>query len=242
MIYDEKSITDEENVWLVLLEQGKFPYSSPADAKYAWMVQEQWRELLEAAVEHEHSDHWLSWLHLGVMYYQSKQFDKAKDAWQKSIEREASAMAYRNLAVIAARDGDVQKSADLLLEACKLSPGMWQLAAEYFQALLKAGLKERVIESYKSLCEELKNHGRLRYLMAVAAIELDDIETVEKLFEDGIVIADMQEGEVSLSDLWFRLQEKRVSAKENIPIDEKFQERIRTEFPPPVEIDFRMRT
>lgn len=242
MVFDDQSIKEEENVWLTLLNEGKFQYSTPKDAQYAWMVQDEWRELLEQAVKQKHSDHWLSWLHLGVIYYYRKQFDNAKDAWQKSLELEPSAIVQRNLAVIAADNGDTQKAADLLLKACELAPRMRQLTIECFYALLKAGRPREVIDSYNNLTEEIKGHGRVKFLMGIAALELNDLNTVENLFKHNIIVPDMREGEVSLSDLWFKLHEKRLATKENIPIYDKLRQRVRSEFPPPAEIDFRMKT
>ena len=223
------------------MNEGKFPYNSPQDAPYAWMVQGQWLELLERAVKQKDSDHWLSWLHLGVMYYYGKQFDKAKGAWEKSVDYEPSAIAYRNLAVLADDDGDIQKAADLLLKACELDRELRQLAVECCYALLKAGRPKEMMELYEGLGEKLKSHGRLKFLMGMAALELDDLNTVESLFEQKIVVPDMREEEVVLSDLWFKFHEKRLAAKENVAIDDKLRQRVRSEFPPPAEIDFRMR-
>lgn len=241
MVFDDESIKEEENVWLTLLNEGRFQYNTPKDAPYAWMVQDQWRELLEQAVKQKHSDHWLSWLHLGVMYYHRKEFDKAKNAWEKSLDFEPSAITYRNLAVIAADNGDTQKAADLLVKACEPAPRIRQLVIECCYALLKAGRPKDMMDLYDSLSEELKSHGRVKFLMGMAALELDDLNTVESLFKQKIVVPDIREEEVSLSDLWFKLHEKRLAAKENIPIDEKLRQRVRSEFPPPAEIDFRMK-
>jgi hypothetical protein len=54
------------------------------------------------------------------------------------------------------------------------------------------------------------------------------------------VVIDLREGERALSDLWFNLHERRLSAQENIPIDDALRARVRREFPPPPAIDFRM--
>ena len=50
----------------------------------------------------------------------------------------------------------------------------------------------------------------------------------------------MREGEVVLTDLWFGLHEKRVAAAESVPINDALKERVRREFPPPENLDFRM--
>jgi hypothetical protein len=52
-------------------------------------------------------------------------------------------------------------------------------------------------------------------------------------------IASIREGEASLSDLWFELQERKLAAKEGVPVDEALRKRVRKELPPPSRIDFR---
>jgi len=49
----------------------------------------------------------------------------------------------------------------------------------------------------------------------------------------------LQGVEYRLSNLWFEMHEKRISAKENIPIDDALRQRVRRDFPPPSWLDFR---
>ena len=69
---------------------------------------------------------------------------------------------------------------------------------------------------------------------------LGDLEAVEQILAGELVVADLREGEVSLSDLWYGMHEKRLAAAENIPVDEALRRRVRREFPPPARLDFRM--
>jgi len=55
----------------------------------------------------------------------------------------------------------------------------------------------------------------------------------------GIEVPDMREGEVLLSDLWYRMHEKRLAEAEGVAIDDELRERVRRDFPPPAHIDFR---
>ena len=56
----------------------------------------------------------------------------------------------------------------------------------------------------------------------------------------GAGVADLREGERSLSQLWFEFHERRLASQEGHPIDEALRARVRAEFPVPPEIDFRM--
>ena len=83
---------------------------------------------------------------------------------------------------------------------------------------------------------------RIRLLAGQAALAIHDFEAVEKLFADPPVVADLREGEVSLSQLWFAYHEQRISAEEGVSIDATLRRRVRSEHPVPLEIDFRMAT
>ena len=81
---------------------------------------------------------------------------------------------------------------------------------------------------------------RVKILTAKAALEAGDLDTVERILRSNIEVANMREGEVVLTDLWFSLHEKRIAAAENVPINDALKERVRREFPPPENLDFRM--
>jgi hypothetical protein len=77
-------------------------------------------------------------------------------------------------------------------------------------------------------------------LTARAALDTGDLETVERILLGGVELSDLREGEDVLTELWFGMQEKRLAAEEGVEVDEALRERVRREFPPPPEIDFRM--
>jgi hypothetical protein len=88
------------------------------------------------------------------------------------------------------------------------------------------------------LPEPIRRHERVQLLWARAAIEVGRLEGVEKIFEHEF--ATIREGEVSLTDLWFAWHEKRLAMTEHLPIDDHLRQRVRRQFPPPRQIDFRM--
>ncbi|MBE2224765.1 MAG: hypothetical protein IAF02_24710 [Anaerolineae bacterium] len=61
-----------------------------------------------------------------------------------------------------------------------------------------------------------------------------------RFFADEVSVADIREGEESLSDLWFAYHQQRISQQENIPITDQLKARIRHEQPLPTIFDFRM--
>ena len=225
----------EQAPWQALLD-GVFPPAPPNDEPGAWMVQAEWRQKLEAAVREGRGDHWLSWLHLGVMRCDAGDIDGAREAWERSLALEPSAWALRNLAVLAGQAG---KAADLWLQAHRRMPGQLQLAVECGQALLAAGRPQEWLALLPELSAEIREFGRVRYLQARALLAVGELDAVEAMLSS-ILVPDMREGEVSLSELWFNLHEQRLALREGVPIDDTLKARVRKEFPPPGDIDFRM--
>jgi tetratricopeptide (TPR) repeat protein len=204
------------------------------------MVQEDWRRLLEEALHEGRGDHWLSWLHLGVMRYHAREMEGPRQAWEKSLALEPSAWAYRDLAILAGEDGRADESAELWMKACRMAPALLPLAAEACKALIEAGRAGDAMGLVEMFPEHVLSHPRMQILEARAALEVGELDRVERILLSGLELTDLREGEDVLSELWFGLHEKRLAAAEKIPIDDKLRERVRREFPPPPQLDFRM--
>lgn len=242
MIFDDNSLSIDQIPWMALLNDGELPHIEPTGAPGGWMIQSEWRKLLEEAVNAGHGEHWLSWLHLGVMYYEAKETDAARNAWEKSLELSPSPWAYRNLAALARRDKKLDEASDLLLTALKMAPQMLALALECCRTLLQANRPQDMLNLLDDLPDEIRNRGRMQIIEARAAMQMDDLQRVEEILQSQPSVADVREGEVTLSNLWFEMHEKRISAAENIPIDDKLRQRVREEHPPPSWLDFRQVT
>ena len=239
LVFDDGTLSAEQEPYLKLLDEGRFPEVNPGKQPSGWMVQDEWREMLERAVENKDRDNWYSHLQLGVMYYFIRQSEKARNAWKKSLELKSSCWAYRNLAVLAGNEGDKAEAADLWLAAYRLRPDLYPLVIECCRALNEAGRQRETMDLFDRLRPELRGQGRIKSLAAQACLVLDRLDEVEELLR-GIEIADLREGDTVLAEIWFGLQEKRLSLKENQAVDEALKERVRKDFPPPSALDFRM--
>jgi hypothetical protein len=242
MVFDDYSLDADQKPWLALLEEGAVPYADPTDLPGAWMVQPEWHQLLEDSVNAGRSHHWLAWLHLGVMHYSEKDFDAAKRAWEKSLALEPSPWAYRNMAVLAKREGRPAETADLMVAAHQMVPHMRWFALECYQALLNAGRPQEMLNLVYDLPRDMRNLGRIRIMEARAALMIGDLQKVEEILQSHPSESDVREGEVTLSNLWFEMHEKRVSTAENVPIDDELRRRVRRDYPPPSWLDFRQVT
>jgi tetratricopeptide (TPR) repeat protein len=240
LIFDGNSLSEPQAPWLHLLKNGCFPSLDSDSGPGGYLVQPEWRLLLEESLGMEHCSSWLPWFHLGVMRHYAGDQEGAKRAWQQSLENKKTAWALRNLAILALEQKHVDEAARLYNEAHRLLPSLLPLTIELGQALLVAGRSQEWLDLLADLAEPDQFSGRIRLLKAQAALAQNDFDQVEQLLTAPLVVDDMREGELSLSQLWFDLHVGRLSAAEAVPIDDALRMRVRLEFPLPKELDFRM--
>jgi tetratricopeptide (TPR) repeat protein len=240
IVFDDGSLGEAQAPWVDLLCGGALSAPEPDAEPRGFMVQAEWHALLEAAVCGGRGANWLAWLHLGVMRHYAGDYDGARRAWERSLEHVRTPWAMRNLAVLALEEERFAAAAELYVAAHRLRPSLLPLAVECGRALIDAGRPREWLELLAELPQSLRAVGRIRLLEGQAALAVGDFDTVERLFTDTVVVDDLREGERSLSHLWFDFHERRLSAAENVPIDDALRARIRREFPVPQELDFRM--
>jgi tetratricopeptide (TPR) repeat protein len=238
--FDDESITDEQAPWLELLRTGRFPEAPPGLPPGSWMVQDQWREMLEQSVGAGPSDHWLAWLHLGIMYLYQKRYDDARSAWEKSVSMQPSAWAYRNLAALAAVREDYQQAARIYPLAVELAPDVLGLVRECGRAMINAAQPQKWLEVTDRLPPAIRADGHIRLLEAQAALAVDRLERAYGVLKEELVLTNVREGDGGPAHLWFAYHEKRLARELGVPVNEQLKERVRREFPPPAHLDYRL--
>ena len=242
LAFDAASLGEPQQPWLGLLQTGRFPALDPQAEPTGYVVQPAWRDLLEQSVQAGLSTNWSAWYHLGVMRYHAGARAAAVQAWERSLADRVTPWALRNLAQAAADDGRAEAAADLYVQACRLHPGLTPLAVECGRALIDAGRPQQWLDLLQQLPASVAAAGRIRLLEGQAALATGDFARVEQLFTDKPVVADLREGELSLSELWFDYHARRLSIAQGRAIDDALVARVRQEYPVPPELDFRMST
>ncbi len=237
------TLAEEQYKWLALLEHGALPEQSPDDPPGEWMVQEEWEQLLEQSLKAGKSDHWLAWLHLGVM--RLERFDEAgaRLAWETSLERTPNAWAWRNLAVLALRVGDQGRALECYKEAWEMMDdnqkgGLRALAAEYLHELIKAGRFGPAQEVYNQLPQDIQQIDRVQILLAKILLETGDYDRLEKVLNEEYAV--VQEGESALTDIWFDMWSLRKFGVRREKLRHGARRQMEWIYPPPEAIDFRM--
>lgn len=251
---DYNNLGEDQRPWVALLERGVLPERRPEEHPGSLMTQPEWRELLEQNLRAGRGDHWLSWWHLGNMRMEAIDFAGAREAWEKSLRHKRTGWALRNLAELAHREAGIAALAagtkpgttieptpaecDWRRQAWETGPQIAALAVEYAQALVKLDRFDQLREFIQGLPAEIRNNDRLLIIGAQAALRHGMLDEVEKIFTHNF--ATIREGEITLTDLWFGYHEQRVATAQKIQVDDALRERVRRDFPPPFNIDFRM--
>jgi tetratricopeptide (TPR) repeat protein len=237
-VFDQTSIGPEQEGWAALLETGRMSARDEESAVRGLEVGRGWRELLEASVTG--GGGWLAWYHLGVMRAYDGELDTAAAAFEESLRKRKTAWALRNLALLERFRGKPDRSIALYLEALGERPDLRQLAVECAVALIDGGKSAEWLRLAATLPAAVRDSGRVRLQLGRAWLELGELEKLRDFLADPPEIPDMREGEVSLSDLWFGMQERAEALKTGGKLDEETRRRVRRDHPPPPSIDFRM--
>jgi len=238
LAFTDSDLGPDQAQWLELLDTGALPERPPDQDPGPEMVQPEWRNLLETAVRAGRGNHWLSWLHLGIMRYEAFDADGAREAWERSVSFVRNSWALRNLAALEQQAHGIKAGQALLGQAWETGPVNTPLAVEYATAMLANEDYEAMGVWIRNLPHEIRGHERIRILEAQAALRTGHVEGLDRLFDHEF--ATIREGEITLTDLWFEWHERRLAAKDGVPIDDALRRRVRHECPPPRHIDFRM--
>jgi hypothetical protein len=141
-------------------------------------------------------------LHRGVVRWSAGHREAAVEAWEAACALEPDSwLALRNLAGASGLMGAPGRSAEQYLRALDLMPDIPQLRVEAIEALIAADrLAEAIALAQRAPPSSFA--GRFRFLEARAAVLHGDHGRAESILAGGLEIADLREGEASLSDLW----------------------------------------
>ncbi len=227
----------EQEMWLQLLNTGSLRTADnacPCNAPISYQRGAEWIEKLKAAASGPDRHFWLTHYMLGCAYLAEYELDKAEEALVQSSLLNENAWNTYALAELYRMRHDIVRSACTIAAAAKMAPddvSLCKMAAKY---LLRAGLHEEMRLFVNGLSDEMKQVPRVRLFQAISAVNSGNPELAEEILyaNGGLEVPDIQEGEISITDLWFRIQEKKAE-REGKTFD-------RASVRPPKQFDFRM--
>ncbi|MBR3691678.1 MAG: DUF5107 domain-containing protein [Clostridia bacterium] len=215
--------------WTTLLSTGEVPPIDPAAAPTSWICGEKWMERLESAPEN-----WYTHLLRGTAAFAARDFRTAREECAASESLCPSAYGKYLKAQLARIDGDMKGAAALIYEAAKENPADISMVKEAFRYMTAVGMWQETVDFYRALPAEAAELGRVKLCYAKATLGIGDLEGCDRLLHEfrTVVVPDIREGENTVTELWFDLEEER-ARREGRPFD-------RATAKPPAELDFRM--
>ncbi len=232
---DAMDLGPREEPWMTLAAGGGLTCPEPDEEPLSYQTGPAWEAALKASIQKGDSNHWYGHYQLGVMYAAAGKDREAKEEFNRSLECARNPWALRCLAVLEDRAGNAVTAADLLWEAAERKP-IRPLAVEALEMLSKTEQYQRMYDLMNKLPEEVRSQGRIKTFEILALLRTNRYEEAQTLLMSDIVLTDVREGDVLLTDLWFELMARRErgSAKE---ADLNW---ARENLKPPKHLDFRM--
>ena len=232
---DFGQVGNEQEAFTVLLETDSMGEHRPEVAPKAWMKQKEWTKLMEEAVKGADKNNWYTLLMLGCMYLSQPDLLRAKYYIDSSLNACKTAWGLYALAEFKRVMDDKEGCAQTMLEAVALAPDDRNLAKMCARHLHAAKMYREQIAFIDTCGPAIRALPRIKLYNAFALAMTGEEEKAQSILENNgkyLEIPDIQEGELTLSELWSIIQTK-LAAKENRCFEN-------TENKPPYELDFRM--
>jgi hypothetical protein len=130
--------------------------------------------------------------------------------------------------------GNMQAASQTILAAANMAKSDNSLCKMTARMLARSEMWTVLYRFTDGLSDEQKALPRIRFYRALAAEKLNLLDVAEELLlaNGGLEIPDIQEGEISITNLWFDIEEKKAK-RDGKPFD-------RNTARPPKVFDFRM--
>jgi tetratricopeptide (TPR) repeat protein len=234
----ERVAGDAEQPWEELLTDGAFSAETLASAPGSFNVSDGWTTVLRESAR-THRPTWLHHLHLGVALMEQGSFKEARENLTASIKLKENAQALRCLALLDERDGQTDHAQATYERAWPLCGNDPNLAVEICGFFIRHHRHAALAGFVKSLPEQVAQHERIVLMNARIALAEGNFESMRKLLDREF--ATIREGEVSLSELWFASHLKEAEQRLGRKPSPAERLELMKKFPPPRQIDFRMK-
>ncbi len=230
----QTAIGPQQRMWVDLLQHNRFPCGEISDPPVECQTQPEWEDLLERAVTQPENDHWRSWYHLGVMRMERGDRSGAREAWLRSVGCTPNPWALRNLAICALNDEKPNEALEWIDRAWQTGVHTIPLAVEYAQHHVRHGDWQLLRDWFHTLPEEIRTADRIRMAEARVSLMTGELDRTQELLDEEY--AQIREGEVSLTDIWYDLQDALHVRTTGRSLSDEERSRLH----PPFAIDFRM--
>ncbi|GAB2527771.1 DUF5107 domain-containing protein [Paramicrobacterium agarici] len=211
-------VTDDVQPWLELLDTGTLSLIDRREIPGSYVRGEAWEMLLTQAPRT-----WLTAAHLATMAHARGDIERAGAYYAASFALAPNMMALRGRARLRAETDRVTLAADDYLAAAghALPAAQPALVIEAATVLLAGGDPAGALRIIEAADAEIAKIGRVRFLRATALHRLGRNAEAGRMLREGIEIANLREGDETVSDLW-----SRVIPDEPLPADYDFRMKV----------------
>jgi tetratricopeptide (TPR) repeat protein len=234
----EGELRAEEKPWAELLDKGMFSADTLRDPPRSFNVSEGWVALLRESAR-THGATWLHHLHLGVADLEAGSLAEAREHLHASRALQESAAACRCLALLEEHEGHRDAARSAYRQAWALCGNDANLAVEIGEFYVRHHDYAAFDALLAALPPSIAEHERIVLMRAQIALERGDYSAVRRLLQREF--ATIREGELSLSDLWITAHIKEAEGRAGRELTAAEKSRLMRDFPPPQQIDFRMK-
>jgi tetratricopeptide (TPR) repeat protein len=245
LAFPESTIGGEQLPWLSLLETGRLPPLGEGRLPASYMTDMAWRPLLEKAPAENKGRPTGAANYLAVMLWENLLPGEAVALWERELagggpDAAGAALILRNLAAAARHRGDPAAALGYMKRALEAEKGAADpaFAEEYMRLLLHFKDYAETWRLFKALPEKTAGAERVQLLAAQAAVELGEYGFVETIFNRELAV--IQEGETTLTDVWFKAEARKLAQARGVPCTDQLIEEAKKTLTPPKNIDFRM--
>jgi len=225
----------QEELWLELVKTGVMPCPDVLEEPLTYQIGQEWIDLLYRSVCEGRSDHWFAHYHLGVMADAKGDHESARRSYEESLKRAENPWALRCLALLGGKEGSLEAAAEKLKLAAQMKP-IRPLVIEALDAMRKAEQYEAMLALLKTVPAGIRTLGRVKTMEITALMRTGRIEEARVLLEGKIVLTDVREGEIQLTNMWFEL----MAIKQFGKADEEAVQWAKDHLKPPKHLDFRV--
>ncbi|MEU3790862.1 DUF5107 domain-containing protein [Streptomyces fructofermentans] len=225
--FDESALGDAQAPWQDLLRSGSLPEPRRAGPPGETLVAPHWRDLLETAPAHPHTEY-----HLGVAQWHAGDRAQAVRSWERALGLAPSQWPLlRCLAVADLEAGHRERAADRYTDAfddlCRerrddgeaWTAATAALGREAVAALLAVGRTAPARSVWERLRPATRRRGRFRLIEAELLLAEGERDAARAVFDAGFEVADLREGAEAVGALWSRITDE--------PLPERYDFRMR---------------
>ncbi len=212
-------LSDKQEQWYYLLENGVFRKQDPEEIPASWMIQDEWIKKMEHGITNGDKENWYTYLQLGCSYYAKGLFDKAEERIEKSLSLQKSCWGLYAMSEIQRERGDMDAYVSFSVKASKLAADLGildiSIAKATASALFKTENYKALYDYTKSLPTSFSDNPRIKLYTAFGAVHTGRFTEADDILcqNGGLEVPDIKEGEISISELWFLIQEEKARAE-----------------------------